>query len=219
MRTTLAPVAPPYDIAHALETLRAADATLGMFIEQFGDFTLQIAPVSSPYEGLTESIVYQQLSGKAAATIYGRFRALFPNPDLHPLPAEILAMPNETLRSVGLSQAKMKAIQDLAEKTQAGLVPSIETIHEMDDQSIKDALVQVRGIGAWTVEMMLIFNLGRPDIWPIHDLGVRKGYARLYKLADLPSPKALQAEGERFRPYRSVAAWYLWRATEAAIIG
>jgi DNA-3-methyladenine glycosylase II len=203
----------PFDPSEAIAHLSEVDPILGAWIAKAGAFDLTLKPSASPWEGLTESIVYQQLSGKAAATIYGRFRALFAD-TAHPTPAQVLAFPDEILRSVGLSQNKMLAIKDLAQKTAAGIVPSMEDIHQMNDEDIKAALTQVRGIGEWTVEMLLMFNLGRPNVLPIHDLGVRKGFMLTYGLNELPKPKSLAEFGEKWRPFRSVASWYLWRATD-----
>jgi DNA-3-methyladenine glycosylase II len=176
-----------------------------------------ITPAMSirPFDALAESIAYQQLSGKAAATIFGRVRALYPkkkwlDPEL------LLATPDETLRAAGLSRAKTAALKDLAAKTIDGTVPSGRALIRMTDDEIIMRLTTVRGIGRWTVEMLLLFDLGRPDVWPVDDYGVRKGFAKTFGRRKLPTPKQLMKFGEKWRPYRSVAAWYFWRALDTA---
>ncbi len=166
-----------------------------------------------PFDALAESIAYQQLSGKAAATIFGRVRALYPkrkwlDPEL------LLATPDDTLRAAGLSRAKTAALKDLAAKTIDGTVPSGRALIRMNDDEIITRLTAVRGIGRWTVEMLLLFDLGRPDVWPVDDYGVRKGFAKTFRRSKLPTPKQLMKFGENWRPYRSVAAWYFWRALD-----
>ena len=175
-----------------------------------------IAPAVSirPFDALAGSIAYQQLSGKAAATIFGRVRGLYPKTKWLD-PAKILATPDDALRSAGLSRAKTAAIKDLAAKTIDGTVPSGHALLRMSDDEIIARLTQVRGIGRWTVEMLLLFDLGRPDVWPVDDYGVRKGFAKTFGRRKLPTPKQLIKSGEKWRPYRSVAAWYFWGALEA----
>ena len=165
-----------------------------------------------PFDALAESIAYQQLSGKAAATIWGRVRALFPGKHLDP--AKVLATPDEKLRAAGLSRSKVAALKDLAAKTIDGTVPSGRVVMKMTDEEIVQRLIQVRGIGRWTVEMLLLFDLGRPDVWPVNDYGVQKGFAKVFGKRKLPTPKQLMKLGEKWRPYRSVAAWYFWRALD-----
>jgi 3-methyladenine DNA glycosylase/8-oxoguanine DNA glycosylase len=161
-------------------------------------------PVSiRPFDALAESIAYQQLSGKAAATIFGRVRALYPKRKWLD-PKQFLATPDETLRAAGLSRAK----------TVDGTVPSGRALIRMSDEEIIERLTAVRGIGRWTVEMLLLFDLGRPDVWPVDDYGVRKGFAKTFGRRKLPTPKQLVKFGEKWRPYRSVAAWYFWRALD-----
>jgi DNA-3-methyladenine glycosylase II len=174
-----------------------------------------IAPAISihPFDALAESIAYQQLSGKAAATIFGRVRALYPKRKRLD-PEQLLATPDETLRAAGLSRAKTAALKDLAAKTIDGTVPSSRALLRMSDDEIIARLTQVRGIGRWTVEMLLLFDLGRPDVWPVDDYGVRKGFAKTFGRRKLPTPKQLMKIGEKWRPYRSVAAWYFWRALD-----
>jgi DNA-3-methyladenine glycosylase II len=166
-----------------------------------------------PFDALAESIAYQQLSGKAAATIWGRVRALYPEKKYLD-PKLILATPDEKLRAAGLSRSKDAALKDLAAKTIDGTVPSARALAKMTDEEIIERLVAVRGIGRWTVEMLLLFDLGRPDVWPVHDYGVRKGFAKIFGKRKLPTPKQLMKHGKKFQPYRSVAAWYFWRALD-----
>lgn len=197
----------------AAEYLRRQDAKLAAVIKQVGPVRLKRQHKLSPYESLLESIVYQQLTGKAAATIYGRLQAFF-SKDRAPLPEEILKASEQDLRSVGLSRMKILAMKDLAQKTLDGLVPDHKTILKLKDAEIIERLTEIRGIGQWTVEMLLIFKLGRPDILPIHDYGVRKGFMYAYGKKEMPTPKQLLAFGERWKPHRTVAAWYLWRAVD-----
>jgi len=168
-----------------------------------------------PFDALAESIAYQQLSGKAAATIFGRVRALYPKRKWLD-PEQLLATPDETLRAAGLSRAKTAALKDLAAKTIDGTVPAGRALIRMSDDEIVTRLTAVRGIGRWTVEMLLLFDLGRPDVWPVDDYGVRKGFAKTFGRRKLPTPKQLMKFGEKWRPYRSVAAWYFWRALDTA---
>ena len=168
-----------------------------------------------PFDALAESIAYQQLSGKAAATIFGRVRALYPKRKWLD-PEQLLATPDETLRAAGLSRAKTAALKDLAAKTIDGTVPAGRALFHMSDDEIITRLTAVRGIGRWTVEMLLLFDLGRPDVWPVDDYGVRKGFAKTFGRRKLPTPKQLMKFGEKWRPYRSVAAWYFWRALDIA---
>lgn len=167
-----------------------------------------------PFDALAESIAYQQLTGKAAATIFGRVRALYPKRKWLD-PKQLLATPDETLRAAGLSRAKTAALKDLAAKTIDGTVPSGRALLGMTDDEIITRLTTVRGIGRWTVEMLLLFDLGRPDVWPVDDYGVRKGFAKTFRRRELPTPKQLMKLGEKWRPYRSMAAWYFWRALDA----
>jgi DNA-3-methyladenine glycosylase II len=166
-----------------------------------------------PFDALAESIAYQQLNGKAAATIWKRVLALYPKRKWLD-PAKVLATPEETLRAAGLSRSKTAALKDLAAKTIDGTVPSGRALLQMTDDEIVARLTQVRGIGRWTVEMLLLFDLGRPDVWPVNDYGVQKGFAKTFGKRKLPTPKQLMKHGEKWRPYRSVAAWYFWRALD-----
>ena len=202
----------PYDGRAAVRALKKADPALGRLIERVGPFRLQLRGLHTTFEALAQSIVYQQLSGKAAATILGRVKALFPEERL--APAHLLQLDETALRAAGLSGNKQRAMRDLAEKTLGGLVPDVEHLAGLGDDEIVERLTQVRGIGRWTVEMMLIFRLGRPDVLPVDDLGVRKGFQIAYRKRALPTPTELARRGEAWRPYRSVASWYFWRATE-----
>lgn len=215
--------APRYDIQQACEELAAADPRLGRLMEQTGPFTMRLKSQHSPFETLLESIIYQQLHGKAAAAILHRLLTFFG--EIHPSPETLLAAPEERLRGCGLSQSKMLALRDLAAKTLDGTVPTLASIRRMKDEEIIDRLTQVRGIGPWTVEMLLIFRLGRPDIFPVTDFGVRKGFALTFKklpktkpftASMLPTPAEMLRRGERWRPWRSIASWYMWRACDLA---
>jgi len=201
------------DYTEALDHLSRSDKALRALIKRVGPCLLRARNHKSPFEALMRSITYQQLNGTAASTILGRVKALYPGRRF-PRPADILATSDEQLRGAGLSRAKVAAIKDLAAKAISGIVPARRGVSTLSDEDIVQRLTVVRGIGPWTVEMMLIFYLGRPDVWPVTDYGVRKGFARIYGLGDLPSPKELLAHGEKWRPYRSIAAWYCWRAAE-----
>jgi len=201
------------DFGAAIKHLRRSDKTISKLIGKVGACTLETKRHRSPFEALLQSIVYQQLNGTAAGTILGRVKAIYPRRRF-PRPEDILATPDEKFRAAGLSRAKVAAIKDLADKTLHGVVPSSRTIITLSDLEIVERLRVVRGVGPWTVEMLLIFHLGRPDVWPVTDYGVRKGFAQSYGLADLPSPKALIELGEKWRPHRTIAAWYFWRALD-----
>jgi len=205
----------PFDLAAAMAHLSAKDDKLAPLIAEMAKFEIDMEAAQSPYEALMESIAYQSISGKAAATIFARVKAL--GTDGHPpTPQQMLKLRKQTLRKAGLSGAKVLAMKDLAAKTIAGIVPTREDACKLSDEELVERLVSVRGIGAWTVEMFLIFNLGRPDVLPIHDLGVKKGWSVTYGKKHMPKPKELLAFGEQWRPYRTVASWYMWRACERA---
>jgi DNA-3-methyladenine glycosylase II len=212
----------PFDTAEALAHLKASDAKLGALIDRAGPFTLRLDPAPSPFESLLESILYQQLHGKAAATIHRRVREYYGG---DPAPQALLDTPDERLRAAGVSGNKVRALKDLAARTLDGTVPSHAAIKKMTDAEIVERLTEVRGIGPWTVEMLLIFRLGRPDVLPVTDYGVRKGFALTFLRApkarpleakDLPKPEVLLKRGKRWAPFRSVASWYLWRACDLA---
>jgi DNA-3-methyladenine glycosylase II len=200
--------------AHAHRHLSASDPRLAALIARSRPYEIKPAGSIRPFDALAESIAYQQLSGKAAATIFGRVRALYPKRKWLD-PEKLLATPDEKLRAAGLSRAKTAALKDLAAKTIDGTVPSGRALIRMSDDEIIARLTTVRGIGRWTVEMLLLFDLGRPDVWPVDDYGVRKGFAKIFGKRKLPTPKQLMKLGEKWRPYRSVAAWYFWRALDA----
>lgn len=201
-----------FDGAAAVEHLRTADAGLARLIERVGPFRMQLKSTPSLFIALAEAVVYQQLGAKAAATIYGRVVALFPRSGL--TPQQILRAPDEKLRGAGLSQNKLAALRDLARRVASGELPTLEQARGMDDEALVERLVEVRGIGRWTVEMLLMFRLGRPDVLPLADYGLQKGYAIAFRKRELPSRAALEKRGRRWRPYRTVASWYLWRAVE-----
>jgi DNA-3-methyladenine glycosylase II len=210
----------PFDPADALSHLRARDLKLAALIDRVGAFALRLDASPSPFESLLESILYQQLHGKAAATIHRRVREIYGG---DPSPKVLIDTPEERLRAAGVSGNKIKALRDLAARTLDGTVPSHAAILKMSDADIVERLTEVRGIGSWTVEMLLIFRLGRPDVLPVTDYGVRKGYAltfmrvpksRALASNDLPKPDVVFRRGMRWAPYRSVASWYLWRACD-----
>ena len=214
---------PRYDVAEACRALAAADPKLGALMERAGPFTLRLKSQHSPFETLLEAILSQQLHGTAARAILHKLLKLFG--DIHPTPELLLTQPDEALRAAGLSRNKMLALQDLARKTLDGTVPELAAIRRLPDEEIVARLTAVRGVGVWTAEMLLIFRLGRPDVLPISDYGVRKGFALTF--ARLPKTKAFDAtmlgdakvmarRGERWRPWRTVASWYLWRACDLA---
>jgi DNA-3-methyladenine glycosylase II len=213
------------------------DPVMGRLIETVGPCRLSPRLEREPFESLARAIAHQQLNGTAAERILGRFVALATGVGpadltpagviagdvalaaptaLFPTPAEVLAAPDDRLRSIGFSFAKVAALKDLAAKTLAGVVPAAAELAVLTDEAIIERLTAVRGIGRWTAEMLLIFQLGRPDVLPVDDFGVRNGFRLAYGLAGMPRPRALAEFGERWRPHRTMAAWYLWRAVELA---
>jgi 3-methyladenine DNA glycosylase/8-oxoguanine DNA glycosylase len=202
-----------FDPEKARAHVCAKDPRLGRLIEQVGHFRLVVTEIHDVFDTLARAIVYQQLAGKAAATIHGRVKALFPRSRIRP--GSLLGMRDAKLRGAGLSRNKLLALQDLSRKTLDGTVPKLAILRRMDDEEIVERLTRVRGIGRWTVEMLLIFRLGRPDVLPVDDYGVRKGFARTYGKREPPTPKELLAFGERWRPYRTLPAWYFWRAMDS----
>jgi DNA-3-methyladenine glycosylase II len=220
---------PRYDSAAAVKQLSAADPRLGELIRRAGPFTLRLKSAHSPFESLLESIVYQQLNGRAAATILRR--VLEVSGGLHPSPQALLDTPDIQLRGAGLSGNKLLALRDLAAKTMDGTVPTLERIRRMSDDEIVERLTAVRGIGRWTVEMLLMFRLGRPDVLPVTDFGVRKGFhltfqrknaftstpfggKKVVTQADLPTAEQMIRRAEKWKPWRSIASWYMWRACD-----
>ncbi len=219
---------PRYDIPQALAQLAAADPKLGKLITRAGPFTLRLPKMQSPFEALVRSILYQQIHGKAAAAIHNRLLEGF-----HPVcgignhfnAQHLLDCPNEQLRAAGLSHNKTLALRDLAARTLDGTVPTLARIRRMSDDAIIEHLTAVRGIGRWTVEMLLIFHLGRPDVLPVGDYAIRKGFALTFlglkptqKVTPdlLAAPELIEKRAERWRSRRSVASWYLWRACDLA---
>ena len=198
---------------HAHRHLSASDPRMAALIARSRRYEIQPAASIHPFDALAESIAYQQLNGKAAAVIWNRVRALYPKRKRLD-PEKVLATTDEMLRGAGLSRAKVAAIKDLAAKTMNGTVPSGRALLKMSDDEIITRVTQVRGIGRWTVEMLLLFDLGRPDVWPVDDYGVRKGFAKTFSRRKLPTRKQLMKLGEKWRPHRSIAAWYFWRALD-----
>jgi methylated-DNA-[protein]-cysteine S-methyltransferase len=206
-----------YDGAAAIRHLTAADPVLGRHIGRLGPFDLRPKATRDTFAALAEAIVHQQLNGKAAATILGRVTSLFPHGRLEP--KRLLATGDDALRGAGLSRGKLASLRDLAERARSGTLPTLAMLAAMDDEAVVEALTAVRGIGRWTVEMLLLFRLGRPDVLPVADFGIRKAFAKLFgkrRGADAPaSPEEVARRGARWRPYRSVASWYLWRACDS----
>lgn len=197
----------------ALAHLRNADAVLARLIDTVGPCRLKPDRTQSAFEALVEAVCHQQLTGKAAKTILGRVKALHPHRPF-PAPEDLLGTTDDSLRAAGLSRAKVAAVKDISAKTLEGVVPAPAAFAGLDDAAIIERLTTIRGVGQWTVEMLLIFKLGRQDILPVDDFGVRKGFMVAYRKREMPKPAALLKHGERWRPYRSVAAWYLWRAAD-----
>ena len=204
--------------------MTAADARLAKLVTRCGPFGLRLKPTHSTFEALLESIIYQQLHGRAAKAIHGRVLELFP--DATPTPQALLLLREDVLRTAGLSAGKQLAIRDLAEKSASGIVPPLAKLHRMTDEEICERLTEVRGIGIWTVQMLLIFRMGRPNVLPVSDYGVRKGFALTFgklrpgmpvTLADLPSADTIRRRAARWHPWHSVASWYLWRACDLAL--
>lgn len=201
-----------YDWQVALHHLAAADPGLARVIKAAGPARLEIKRYRSPYEYLLRAIIFQQLAGKAATTIHGRLLDLFPG--RRPKPELLLKLSAPRLRKAGVSANKQKAIKDLARRTAKGEIPSFAALGRMEDEAIVEKLTQVHGVGRWTVEMLLMFQLGRPDVLPVNDLGVQKGFAKACGMVQPPKPKELLALADHWRPYRSVGSWLCWRALE-----
>lgn len=199
---------------HILRHLAAADPVLGAVIRAAGPLRLTPSADCEPFQTLAQAIAHQQLNGTAANMILARLVETCGEAGAFPTPARILATPVAELRSAGFSFAKIAALKDLAAKVLAAVVPDGGRLAALSDAAIIERLTQVRGIGRWTVEMLLIFHLARPDVLPVDDFGVRNGFRAAYGLRKLPHPKALAVWGERWKPFRSAAAWYLWRAVE-----
>jgi 3-methyladenine DNA glycosylase/8-oxoguanine DNA glycosylase len=201
------------DLPTVTRRLGATDGRLGRLIRRVGPFRPDWRTNLSPYEGLFRSIVFQQLSGQAASTILKRVLALFGDGAIPP-PEQLLALPEERLRSAGLSRNKTAAIRDLARRTLEGTVPDRATARQTPDEELIERLVAVRGVGRWTAEMLLMFGLGRTDVLPVSDLGIRKGFQLTYEMKRLPAAVTITRQGRLWAPYRTVASWYLWRAVE-----
>ena len=195
--------------------LAKADPIMRRLIRAHGPYELQPRVWRSPFESLARAIAHQQLNGTAANTILGRFVKLFPGRKF-PRPEDLASVRDDALRGAGFSRAKVAALRDLAAKALDGTVPASRAIKKLSDGEIIARLIEVRGVGQWTVEMLLIFQLGRPDVLPADDFGVRTGFRHAYGLRDLPKPQEVLAHGERWRPHRTAAAWYLWRAADRA---
>jgi 3-methyladenine DNA glycosylase/8-oxoguanine DNA glycosylase len=177
---------------------------------------MQLKKTPSLFAALAEAIVYQQLTGKAAGTIYARVCALFPRAHEGPTAEQLLRVSDEKLRGAGLSGTKLLSLRDLARRAADGAIPTLAEAHRMDDAEIIERLTEVRGIGRWTAEMLLMFRLGRPDVLPIDDYGIRKGFAVAFRKRETPTPADVEKRGARWSPYRTVASWYLWRAADRA---
>jgi DNA-3-methyladenine glycosylase II len=203
----------PVDAEVVMRELCRVDRHLARVIRTVGSFPTQKQKTRPPFESLLRAIVYQQLAGAAAATIFERVKALGTDGKC-PAPEEILQATKVKLRRAGLSRQKIAAVKDLAKKTLDGTVPPLATIRRMSEEEILERLTQVRGIGEWSVQMFLMFQLGRPDVLPVKDYGIQKGFQHVYGLADPPKPQAILEYAERWRPYRSIACWYLWRAVD-----
>lgn len=197
----------------ALRHLRRGDPVMAQLIRRGGPFLLKPDRSRSPYESLVQAVAHQQLTGKAANTILGRFFALYGG-DCYPHPDQLVATPDEQLRAVGFSRAKAASLKDIAAKTLDGTIPERRALARMRDEEIIERLTEARGVGRWTVEMFLMFTLGRPDVLPVDDYGIQNGYRLAYGKRHLPKPRVLARFGERWAPYRTTAAWYLWRAVD-----
>ena len=201
----------PATLRKAEARLRRSDPVLAAIMRDVGPCRLRTDETGGAFAALVESIVYQQITGKAAASIYGRVRKLIKR--RHPRPHDILAATEEALRGAGLSRQKVAYLRDLAEKVRDGL--KLHVLGRLEDEAVIETLIEVKGIGRWTVEMFLIFRLGRLDVLPVHDYGIRKAMQRAYRLRKLPNPDRMRRLAEPWRPYRSVACWYLWRSLES----
>lgn len=203
----------PYDATAAVAHLRAADAALGAVIDRVGPFALELQPFESLFAALLRSIIYQQLHGKAAASIHARVLAALA-PHGGATPAALTALDDDALRAAGLSRGKLAALRDLAAHCEAGIVPSLHDAARLTDDELIARLTTVRGIGPWTVHMLLLFTLGRSDVMPTGDFAIRLAFRKIYRKRREPTPAAILTHARRWQPYRSVASWYLWRSLE-----
>ena len=201
--------------AAALRHLASVDPVMRRLIREIGSCTLKPETRRPPFQSLVQAVAHQQLNGTAANTILARFRKLFPGRRF-PRPEDLLQVTDAQIRACGFSFAKIAALRDIAAKTLDGTVPPSQRIAMLSDDEIVTRLTEIRGVGRWTVEMLLIFQLGRPDILPADDFGVRMGFRLAYKKRDLPTAREILAHGERWRPHCTTAAWYLWRAADRA---
>jgi methylated-DNA-[protein]-cysteine S-methyltransferase len=205
-----------FDPGAATDHVRTSDEALARLIDTVGPIRMRLDQTPNIFVALAEAIVYQQLTTEAAATIFARVRALFPQAHEGPTPEQLLCASDEKLRAAGLSRSKLLSLRDLARKANDGELPTLAEVQRMEDEAIIERFTEVRGIGRWTVQMFLIFRLGRPDVLPVDDYGIRKGFAITFENPGLPARKDLEERGARWRPYRTVASWYLWRAVELA---
>jgi DNA-3-methyladenine glycosylase II len=200
-------------MSEALRHLRRVDPVMAQLIRRAGPYAVKPERGAGPYEALVQAVAHQQLTGKAARTILGRFYAQY-GIDCCPEPARLVETPDAALRGCGFSRAKTAALKDIAARSLDGSIPARRALARMKDEAIIERLVEARGVGRWTVEMFLMFTLGRPDVLPVDDYGVRLGYKIAYGRRALPKPKSLARIGERWAPYRTTASWYLWRAVD-----
>jgi DNA-3-methyladenine glycosylase II len=204
-----------FDPKKAIRHLRKADPDLARVIAAAGPFEMKLNPARSVFAALARAIVYQQLSNKAAATIFDRVCAHFPRGHVGLTPERLLALSDAKIRGAGISRPKLKSLRDLARRSAAGEVPTLAQARRMEDAEIVERLVAVHGIGRWSAEMFLMFFLGRPDVLPVDDYSLRKAYAKAFNKRKLPTPQALETLGEKWRPYRTAASWYLWATLTA----
>jgi 3-methyladenine DNA glycosylase/8-oxoguanine DNA glycosylase len=203
-----------FDPAQAVAHLRDADPGLRLVIDAAGPFAMELKSARSVFASLAEAIVYQQLSNKAAATIFARLCSHFPRGRSGLTAERLLALSDAQIRSAGISGPKLKSLRDLAERTCRCEIPSLAMARRLSDGELVERLIAVHGIGRWSAEMFLMFTLGRPDVLPLGDYSLRKAYAGAFRKHALPSPEALEKHGEKWRPYRTVASWYLWASLE-----
>ncbi len=200
-------------ISTAQNHLSAVDPVMARLIREIGPCQLEPETRRPPFQSLVQAVAHQQLHGNAARNILGRFKKLFPGRRF-PKAEDLANVTDAQIRACGFSFAKIRSIRDIAEKTLSGVVPTSRQIVKLSDEEIIARLMEVRGVGRWTVEMLLIFQLGRPDVLPVDDFGVRSGFRRAYGKREMPKPKALLKFGKRWRPHATTAAWYLWRAAD-----
>ena len=200
-----------FDTEDALTHLAASSVRMQRMLERVGPFHMQVRATPSVFAALAEAVVYQQLHGKAAATIFDRVCKLYPRSSKTITAQGLMRIDDESLRGAGLSRNKLLALRDLAQKSIAREIPTIAQVAKLDNDTVIQQLTAVRGVGRWTVEMLLMFRLGRPDILPVDDFGIRKGYALTFGKKEMPAPRELARYGERWAPYRTVASWYLWQ--------